>query len=343
MLRISGLSARAGDFRLKDVSLEIEAGGYHALVGPSGSGKTLLLNVIAGFQPVLEGRVLLNGEDILTRPPEKRRIAYLFQDLALFPHMNVAGNIAYPLRSQKMKPDEIRKRVDEYLSFTLIEHLRDRSIQKLSGGEKQRVALARILAMQSQLILLDEPFAAIDTQLQPDLLRLLRKISSTGVTVLHVSHHYDEIIGLAKTISVIHEGSVVRTGKTADVLMNPGNAFMAGFGGIRNYFVIKKMVADGPHRLAVLENGIELPVGDAGSNEYHALVIDPGAIEISAQPAQGFHAATLSAAFRTRSGYHLELNAGMMITASVEGYAEAPFHDGQLLYIRIPAEAIRVL
>lgn len=229
MLSLQNVSVKAGRFLLKDISLHIESNTYHAIIGPSGSGKTLLLNTISGFTKVAAGRILLHQTEIHTLRPEKRNIAYLFQDLALFPHMDVFNNIAFPLKIKNTNREEIRKRVEEYMEFTKISHLKTRDIVNLSGGEKQRVALCRILVTGYPLILLDEPFSAIDTQLQPELLKLLRNISLLQKTIIHVTHNYNEIASLAKTATVLDNGSVIQNGTLNDLVDNPANNFVAGF------------------------------------------------------------------------------------------------------------------
>ena len=229
MLSIKNISLSAGDFCIKNLSLEIADGEYHALLGPSGSGKTVLLNTIAGFQNINEGQIFLEGKEITRAQAEKRNVAYLFQDLALFPHLDVFANIAYPLRTSGMKPEKINELVNEYMDFAQISELRKRKIDKLSGGEKQRTALARILVTKKPLIMLDEPFSAIDSQLKTGLKSLLKKISDTGITIIHVTHDLDEIKGLAKKISIIEKGVIAYSGNYNEIIDSSHSDFISGF------------------------------------------------------------------------------------------------------------------
>jgi ABC-type sugar transport system ATPase subunit len=229
MLEIRNIFVKAGEFMLCDISLKISEGEYHALIGPSGSGKTLLLNTIAGFQKTIKGSILYNNNEIQHLSPEKRNISYLFQDLALFPHLNVYNNIAFPLKIRGVNKVDIDKTVKEYLDFTHITHLINRSISNLSGGEKQRVALARILVTGSPFIMLDEPFSAIDTQLQPELIILLSRISLLGKAIIHVTHNFNEIEGLAKNVTVMDKGAIIQSGRLENLVSNPVNTFVAGF------------------------------------------------------------------------------------------------------------------
>ncbi|PKP19024.1 MAG: molybdenum ABC transporter ATP-binding protein [Bacteroidetes bacterium HGW-Bacteroidetes-21] len=229
MLAIKNLEVKAGSFSLKDISFTINKGSYHVLIGPSGSGKTLLLNTIAGFQKIKNGEIVFEGHQIQNSPPEKRGISYLFQDLALFPHLSVFNNIAYPLRNKKLSREDLVKKVEEYLEFTEIKSLANRSIKKLSGGERQRVALSRILITGAPVVMLDEPFSAIDSQLKPSLKALLKKISAQGISILHVTHDFNEIKNLADTVTVIKNGSILVSGCVSEVLTKTDDEFVKSF------------------------------------------------------------------------------------------------------------------
>ncbi|HOK38399.1 MAG: ABC transporter ATP-binding protein [Bacteroidales bacterium] len=239
MLDLNNISYKIGNFSLKNVNLKIKNSEYHVLIGPSGSGKTLLLNIIAGFIKPSSGNVIFNNIDITKLPPEKRNISYLLQNLALFPHLNVYQNVYYSLKFIKLSSKEKENLVRKYMQITNIEHLEKRYPLNLSGGEKQRVALARCLAKQPSLLLLDEPFSAIDTLLKTDLKSILKKIKDTGVGILHVTHDPAEAINLADKISVIENGNIVSS-KFEEINQDvPLSNFMAKFFGFKNFYQCK--------------------------------------------------------------------------------------------------------
>jgi len=231
MLHIENISVQLHSFALNTINLDIQSGEYHVLAGPSGSGKTLLLNTISGFYKSNSGKIFLNNTDITHIPPNKRHIAYLFQDLALFPHMTVTENIAFPLQMSKVSKQNRTQRINELLDFFNITKIKDRYPSYLSGGEKQRVALARCLSTNQKLLLLDEPFSAIDAQLWQSFIALLKKISDTGITILHVTHNYKEAHALAHKLSIIVDGKIAETGLFEDIIKNSNNDFVNAFAG----------------------------------------------------------------------------------------------------------------
>ncbi|MFA5738666.1 MAG: ABC transporter ATP-binding protein [Bacteroidales bacterium] len=184
-------------FRLRPFSLELEKGEYCALLGPSGSGKTVILELIAGLRRVHKGRIMIEGKDYTREPPQKRPVGILFQDYALFPHMNVYDNIAYALKISGMTKPDIFRTIQTSVHELDIVHLLDRFPDTLSGGEKQRVALARTLMKHPSVLLLDEPLSALDAGLRDASAALLKKLSSDGLTVLHVTHDPKEVELLA--------------------------------------------------------------------------------------------------------------------------------------------------
>ena len=184
-------------FRLRPFSLELEKGEYCALLGPSGSGKTVILELIAGLRRVHKGRIMIEGKDYTREPPQKRPVGILFQDYALFPHMNVYDNIAYALKISGMTKPDIFRTIQTSVHELDIVHLLDRFPDTLSGGEKQRVALARTLMTHPSVLLLDEPLSALDAGLRDASAALLKKLSSDGMTVLHVTHDPKEVELLA--------------------------------------------------------------------------------------------------------------------------------------------------
>ncbi len=219
MIAAIDLHLDLGEFRLRGASIEARDGDYMVVLGPSGAGKTLLLECIAGLRRPAKGRILIDGRDVTSLPPEKRGLAFVPQSYALWPHMTVYDNIAYPLRCRKTREDEVRRRV-KWISEELgIEHLLHRKPGTLSGGEQQRVALARALVWEPKAVLLDEPTAALDPALRGSAWRLLRELHRRlGFTAIHVTHDLAEAAALATRAAFMYDGRVVKQGSLDAVL-----------------------------------------------------------------------------------------------------------------------------
>jgi molybdate transport system ATP-binding protein len=245
MLRLININRQLGDFALTDINLEISDGQYYVLLGRSGSGKTQLLELIAGLEHPDTGRIILDNEDITRLKIQNRKVGIVFQDYAVFPHMTVFGNIAYPLRVRNETKNSIAEKVEKAATAMNIRHLLERSTEKLSGGEMQRVALARTLITSPRLLLLDEPLSSLDTSLKDDLKRLLRNLNKEGQTIIHVTHDYGDVISLAKRVGVIHNGKIIQEGSVNEVFNKPANRFVARYAGIRNFFRVDIVEEDG--------------------------------------------------------------------------------------------------
>ncbi len=259
MLRLDNISVNLGEFSLKDINLRVSEGSYLTILGLSGAGKTVLLEIIAGLLKPDSGDVWINETNITQMPVQKRKIGLVYQDLCLFPHKNVKSNIAYALKNRKMNRGEINKRIDELLEQTGISHLKNRYPDSLSGGEAQRVALARTLASNPEILLLDEPLASLDVKLKAELRSLLRKINETGKTVLHVTHDYTEAVTLSSQIAVIENGNLMQTGTPEEIFRNPKSEFVARLSGYKNLFPCKiDETTNEDIKKAVLKNNVEI-------------------------------------------------------------------------------------
>jgi putative spermidine/putrescine transport system ATP-binding protein len=245
-LRLEGLVKRFGDVTAVDgVDLELPPGKLISFLGPSGCGKTTLLRMIAGLEHPTEGRVYLDGDDITDRPTHTRDIGMVFQSLALFPHLNVAGNIGYGLRIRGAARDRIGERVDELLELVSLQGMGDRRIQQLSGGQRQRVATARALALEPGLFLLDEPLSALDANLREQLqveLRLLQQ--KLGITTIMVTHDQRESMTMSDLVVEMDAGRVEQVGQPLEVYRRPGSPFVASFIG-RTNLLSGEAVGDG--------------------------------------------------------------------------------------------------
>lgn len=245
MLRLIDINRKLGNFALSEINLEVTDGEYYVLLGRSGSGKTQLLELIAGLEHPDSGEIFLDNIEITRQRIQDRKIGIVFQDYAIFPHMTVFGNIAYPLRARKEDKKNIDEKVMKAAEAMNITHILMRSTEKLSGGELQRVALARTLITSPRLLLLDEPLSSLDTSLKDDLKRLLRTLNKAGQTIIHVTHDYCDAISLAKRVGVIHNGKIIQEGSIEEVFSNPSNRFVARYAGIRNFFKVNILRENG--------------------------------------------------------------------------------------------------
>lgn len=237
MLELDGISAQAGAFQLKDISLSVAEGESHVLLGPSGAGKSTLLEVIIGLRTPTRGRVEFSGRDLAGVPAEKRTMGYLPQRLDLFPHLSVRENIIYGPRSRHLRAVEYEPVVDALVEATGIGPLLDRRPDTLSGGERQRVALVRALAARPPLLLLDEPFSALNESLRHELWRLVKKLQADhGFAMLMITHDLSEGFFMGDHITVLIDGEVRQTGTRDNVWRNPADVAVAQYLGIRNIF-----------------------------------------------------------------------------------------------------------
>jgi molybdate/tungstate transport system ATP-binding protein len=229
MIELERVAVRLGGFALEEVSLRVPAGGYGLVIGPTGSGKTTLLETIAGHTPLHGGRILLRETDVSRAAPEARRVGFVYQHYHLFPHLSVEQNVGYGIRGsgdQGIRAERVRE-LAELLHLT---PLLDRSVAGLSGGEQQRVALARALAPRPSILLLDEPFAAVDPATRRELRRELRALHEReGITTLQVTHDFEDAMRLGDMVAVLAGGRIVQAGSPETVFRYPNSAFVAEF------------------------------------------------------------------------------------------------------------------
>ena len=270
-----------GETVLDNISLDIYDNEFITLLGPSGCGKTTTLRLIGGFETPDSGDVLFMGQRINDVPPHKRNVNTVFQKYALFPHLNVFENVAFPLRERKVPKDEIESRVAEMLSMVALTGFETRNVTRLSGGQQQRVAIARALVNHPQVLLLDEPLAALDLKLRKDMQQELKRIQkATGITFIFVTHDQEEALSMSDTIVVMSEGRIQQIGSSLDIYNEPENAFVADFIGESN-IVDGVMLRD----YSVSFSGQIFPCLDAGfsPNEPVDVVVRPEDVDIVAQ------------------------------------------------------------
>lgn len=229
---------------LKKIDFEIESGKFYTLLGPSGSGKTTILRMIAGFENPTSGEILFEGKRIDLTPANKRPINTIFQDYALFPHLNVSQNIAFGLELKKMSKTDIQAKVAESLRMVQLSGYENREIDALSGGQKQRIAIARAIANEPKVLLLDEPLSALDHKLRKEMQVELRALQQRlGITFIFVTHDQEEALALSDQIFVMNDGRILQSGTPVDIYDEPINHFVADFIGESN-IVPGTMTAD---------------------------------------------------------------------------------------------------
>ncbi len=241
ILELKNIIKQFGDTTVvNDVSLSIEQGEFFTLLGPSGCGKTTLLRMIAGFESPDSGDILLDGKNINALPPEKRPLHTVFQSYALFPHMTVKENIAFPLKMAKWHKDKITPQVAELMEDVQLEKFADRYPHELSGGQRQRVAIARALVDRPKLLLLDEPLSALDARLREHMhVELVKLQEETGVTFIYVTHDQSEALALSSRIAVMNHGNVEQLGTPRDIYSRPKTYYVADFIGKCNLLKAK--------------------------------------------------------------------------------------------------------
>lgn len=229
-LKLSRINKKIGGFQLQDISVEIFSGEYFVILGPTGAGKTTLLEVIAGIHTPDFGEIWLGEKNITSLPPEKRRFSFVYQNYALFPHLNVRENIVFGLKNKGIAPALVKQELENITTLLGISHLLERFPHTLSGGEKQRVALARALIMKPEVFLLDEPLSALDPSTKEVLQKELKRLHQlTNTIFIHVTHDFEEALFLGDRIGVMIEGSLLQVGPPKEIFTNPQTAAVARF------------------------------------------------------------------------------------------------------------------
>lgn len=349
MIRVEGVTVRAGTFTLSEVTFEVPAGGYGLLIGPTGSGKTTLLEAIAGHHTPAAGRVWLHGNDVTKLPPERRGVGIVYQDQLLFPHLTVAQNIGYALPTDAA---DRTSRIYGLAESLGIAGLLARGVERLSGGERQRVALARALAPHPRVLLLDEPFAALDPGTRAGLRRTLIDLQRReGVTILQVSHDFDDALRLGERVAVLAEGRLLQQGTPEEIFRRPNSVYVAEFTGAGNVLageVRQRVAGDGGRFLGTFVAGpLTLDVVAERPGTAHA-VIRAEDVLVSREPlpaARNHLHAIVERVERIGPVAYIYCDAGLpmvatVTTASADAMALAP---GMTVSLTIKSTAIQVV
>lgn len=235
-LKIENISKRFGDFELKNISMEVKRGEYLVILGPTGAGKTLLLEVIGGFHDIDCGKIIIDGKDATSLPPENRNMGFVYQDFLLFPHMNVKDNIGYSLKIRRYKNDIYERKIKKISTKLGISHLLTRDVRTLSGGEAQRVCIARAIIYEPGILLLDEPLNALDPKTKSEVMNLLKNIHREGMSIIHITHDREEAMIMAERIAVMNDGKIVQIDDKDEIFFKPRDKFVAEFLGTINIY-----------------------------------------------------------------------------------------------------------
>jgi len=347
MIKVKNLWVDLGGFLLRDISLDIEAGEYFIILGPTGAGKTVLLETIAGLYPLKRGEIWLEGREVTRLEPEKRNVSIVYQDHALFPHLSVAENILFGLKLRRRPSRELADILSQLSNLLGITHLLERKPNTLSGGEQQKVALARALSVSPRLLLLDEPLSALDPETREGVQKELRQLHDRlKVTTIHVTHDFEEAIALGDRIAVIGEGSIKQVGTSEQIFRQPNSEFVARFAMSRNIFA--GTVVEGYDGEAVFCTGeTEIVVATDIRGSQHASV-RPEDILISPQPlrssARNSFQGTISDISDRGSTLYLtvSLPPDFICLVTRRSFDEMGLAEGQKVYITFKASSVHV-
>ena len=349
MLELRNIGKTLDDFRIFGIDLRVDEGDYYVVLGKSGAGKTLLLEIMAGLLMPDEGIVKLDGRDITQQKIQHRRMGLVFQDHAIFPHLTVFGNIAYPLKRIGFSGSEIDSRVKGLAGTVGVNHLLHRYPLTLSGGEVQRTVLARTLALEPRLLLLDEPLSSLDVQYKKELQALLRHLNYMGQTIVHVTHDYEEALALANRVGVMHEGALIQQGSTDQVFRNPKNKFIADFVGIKNFFnAVVEPISGKRHKLARINDHTAFYILDNEVQGDVILTLEAQNVILSREQLESTalnnFRGTITEVIPTHSGLEVILDIGVELAAVIshESFEKLDVDKGKQVWAGFKASAIKI-
>jgi molybdopterin-binding protein len=347
MIQIKNLCVDLGDFLLPDINLDVEPGEYFIILGPTGAGKTVLLESIAGLHPVKSGEIWLRGKEVTQLEPEKRNISIVYQDHVLFPHLSVAENITFGLKLHRQSRQKLRETLDWFSDLLGIASLLHRSPVTLSGGEQQKVALARALSIKPELLLLDEPLSALDPETKEGVQRELHQLhTQLKVTTIHVTHDFEEAIALGDRIAVLGEGRIKQIGTPSQIFRQPNSEFVARFAMVRN-ILTGEVVDTRDGKLTFRTEGAEIVVITDLRGKLRAS-IRPEDILISPEPlyssARNSFCGTITSVIDKGSTLYLTvtLPPDFICLVTRRSFEDMGLAEGQEVYITFKASAVHI-
>jgi len=349
-IALEGVSKRFGKHEaVRDVSLSIREGEFFSLLGPSGCGKTTTLRMIAGFERPTSGRIVLDDVDVAQVPPHKRNVNTVFQSYALFPHLDVAGNVAFGLKYKKLAKEEQRRRVADALELVQLGDLAKRKPAQLSGGQQQRVALARALVLTPQVLLLDEPLGALDARLRKDLQVELKALQAElGITFVFVTHDQEEALTMSDRVAVMSGGRVEQAGTPREIYEEPATEFVADFLGVSNLLTADATADDDACSLRVGERTLRATAGATSARGDVKAMIRPERVAVEPQGTAGDNRlpGLVERAVYVGSAHelHVRLIGGSLLKATImnDGTPFA-YEEGTPVTLYLPPDAVRVL
>jgi molybdopterin-binding protein len=348
MLGIKDITKRFGLFSITDVSFSVRKGEYFILLGDSGAGKSLLLEMIAGLVEPDSGKIFMDEREITRQKIQERGIGLVFQDYAVFPHLTVRENVGYSLHGSHLDHAEKRERIRAISVKMNIVHLLDRKPSSLSGGEQQRVALARTLVQNPKVLLLDEPLSSLDPKLRSEIRSLLRQLNREGLTVIHVTHDYEEAVSLADTIAVVYDGRIIQAGSPEEVFAHPKSEFVAHFIGIRNFFKARVIKEHGQvHGLVGGKLAVNLCPGEY-SEEGFILIRNEDIIlskSIFDSSVTNSFKGTVTEIVPSRIGVEVTVDIGVPVYASIteQSLQHLGIHQENEVFVSFKATAVKFI
>jgi spermidine/putrescine transport system ATP-binding protein len=350
-VRVVDLVKQFGEVTAVDgINLQMPSGEFFSMLGPSGCGKTTTLRMIAGFEQPTQGKILLDGSDMAFTPPHKRNVNTVFQNYALFPHLNVFDNVAFGLRRQKVGKQELRQRVGEALGLVQLNGFEKRKPGQMSGGQQQRVALARALVLKPAVLLLDEPLGALDAKLRKALQIELKSLQQqVGITFVYVTHDQEEALTMSDRIAVMSDGRVEQVGPPQEVYEEPTTTFVADFLGVSNLMTVAaRGESNGRCRVALGDFELYAANGDVSTTGDTRMVIRPERVHLEPHESTGENRVPAMVERVVYLGNANQIIMGLAhgerIQALVQNTGdELAYRQGDPVKAYMPAEALRVL
>jgi molybdate/tungstate transport system ATP-binding protein len=349
-LKIENVSKKFDTFSLRDVNLEVRDGEYFVLLGQTGAGKTVLLDLIMGFIPPDRGKIMVGGQDITNLPPDKREIAYVPQNCPLFPHMSVFENVEFGLKMRRITSATRKKAVNRIIENLVLENLAERMPPTLSGGEKQKVVLARVLVTEPRIVLLDEPLTAIDAETSRSFVDELKRINhELKVSFLHVTHDQMEAFSLADKIAIMREGKIVQVGDPNEILSNPVDEQVARFLGYENVFRVSLIKCE-RGTCEVNANDVLIKLNRELEDRAATIAIRPEDVVLTVQaptksPEWNFFEGTVKECTNIGPGVMVTINVGLILKALIgkQSFLELSLSKGKRVHVGFKAASVRIV